>query len=418
MRKIKFLLLFIYIINSISTLYSVIFKEVKGADFNMYFQTNTSEEKINEISKKIRFVYEQVSSDLSYPLVNPSFYIYVDNDTLFDDISKKYNYNIILKKYRSKPRMSRDYKVWITVDEDIKSIAYIYCLRIIEQMCKDNYATVPLWFDLGFGEYEALNVLSKTDIVKSKKIKDNLKNQVSISFKNNKYIPLSYLCAIDQWYEYGIGTKGGLNYKISTMVVFYLIEKYGMDKIKNLLANINYGLDFYNAFQKVYEFDTFKLEDDFKSYISKFNLLSYDNFFVLYPKIYHLVGNELYKEFYTKLNLVENGIYAKSFNGFIESFENSEEYYGMKNYLAVFSYVKTNEKKAKLYEIIYKFINLFLEDIDNNISKQSSFVFLQNRDNNDPVILLGAENDENMIKVYEYLKDKKNIEQGFTIIKH
>jgi len=396
----------------------VIFKEIKSANFNLYYQTGISDEKIKEVIKKIEFVYEEVSKDLSYPSANPAFYVYTDNETLFDDIINKYNYNKALKRYRSKPRMSRDYKIWITEDEDIKSIAYIYSLRIIEQSCSDNYATVPLWFDLGFGDYISLNVFGKTDAKKSEKIKANLKNQIATCFKNNKYIPLSYLSVISDWQEYGIGTRGGLNYKISTMVVYYMIEKYGMNKIMNMLANMKYGLDFFSAFSKIYDFDTFKLEEDFKSYFSNFKLLSYDSYFVLYPKIYHLVGNDLYKEFYKKLNLVDNGIYAKSFTAFIDNFEESDEFYGMKNNLAVFSYVLSAENKNKLMDIIYKFLDLRILDINDKITEKTSFVYLQKREKNDPIILLGALNDENMIKVYDYLKDKQTINEGFTLINH
>jgi len=418
MEKIKLFLLSIFITIAVSNLNSVVFKEIKSANFNLYYQRNLPEEKIKEIIKKIEFVYDEVSINLSYPLANPAFYIYEDNETLFDDIINKYNYNKSLKRYKSKPRMSRDYKVWITQDEDIKSIAYIYSLRIIEQMCSDNYATVPLWFDLGFGDYISMNVFSKVDAKKGERIKANLKNQIALCFKNNKYIPLSYLAVIKDWQEYGIGTRGGLNYKISTMIVYYLIEKYGMDKIKSMLTNIKYGLDFFSAFNKVYNFDTYSLEEDFKSYFAKFKLLPYDNYLVLYPKIYHLAGNEIFKEFYAKLSLAENGIYAKTFTAFVNDFEESDEFYGIKNNLAVFSYVLSAEDKFKLMNIIYKFIDLRILDINDKITEKTSFIYLEKREKNDPVILLGAFNDENMIKVYEYLKDKQTINEGYTLINH
>ena len=110
--------------------------------------------------------------------------------------------------------------------------------------------TIPLWMN------EGLSVFNEGP-VKKKEF-----DQVQLALKTDQLPTLISLKS-----EFSVNSKrADLEYTFSGQVVEYLIDRYGYEKIQDLLSLISDGNDFENAMEKIYGLSTNELDYQFRTF--------------------------------------------------------------------------------------------------------------------------------------------------------
>ena len=90
----------------------------------------------------------------------------------------------------------------------------------------------------------------------------------------------------------------------------------------------------------------------------------------------------------------------------------------MGNKFSVFSYIKSNKKKEKMYDVIKEFFDIKKKEIDKQVSKTTSLIYYKERKGKEPILLLASYDVENMKEVFLSLVSKKTINNGAYVLSH
>ncbi len=124
--------------------------------------------------------------------------------------------------------------------------------------------------------------------------------------------------------------------------------------------------------------------------------------------------------------IFNTGLYGIYYNGlgsigninYLKENKDSFHFKYISNKFIIISYVKSLETQYNFIDIINLFYPITREEINRQIDVNKSMIIYNERENNKPLLILAAENEENMKKVYESLKNKKIITNGLYILNH
>ncbi len=162
--------------------------------------------------------------------------------------------------------MNIDYEMWMITSHDIRFLAHEYTHRIIEQIAGLNSQIFYKWFDEGLAEYEGIKALSIYDSNKAKIIKEQYFKSANDFYKNGTFTNINNMTTEKQWSE-GIMLHQNKYYIQSYVIVNYLIEKYGIKKVKEILEIFSQKNSFNNSFKEIYEISIEEFEKKFFLYL-------------------------------------------------------------------------------------------------------------------------------------------------------
>ena len=184
---------------------------------------------------------------------------------VYDDLVGRWGYSEWVRKVHTIPRMHPDYIERVPPREyhDVAFITHEYSHRIIEQIA-GLYSQINFkWFDEGLAQYEGQRALVRTSPIAAASKKTERDHIVGGAFAAYSLIPLRDLTTEGQWGRQ-IEAGGQLAYMQAWAVVDYLVGRYGIDHVQEVLGLVGKGKAFGRAFEKVYGLTVEQAESAFR----------------------------------------------------------------------------------------------------------------------------------------------------------
>ncbi len=213
--------------------------------------------------------YQVVGEDLGYADKRPRLYVYLTDQSMYQDLIAVWGYSEWLRTVNSTPRMHPDYIEWIPPRhrQDDVFIAHEYSHRIIEQIAGLNSQVNFKWFDEGLAEYEGLRALAKRSPSDAASQRGWRINLVGNNFGSGALIPLKDITSEKQW-STQMERSAQLVYAQAWAAMDYLISQRGITQVKNVLTLVGKGQSFPDAFQNVYGLSVNDFEKEFLTFVA------------------------------------------------------------------------------------------------------------------------------------------------------
>jgi len=223
------------------------------------------EEDARRVGDLFEIGYRVVREDLGEAQRRPRLYMYGSEQQMYDDLVGRWGYSEWVRKVHTIPRMHPDYIEWVPPREyhDVAFITHEYSHRIIEQIA-GLYSQINFkWFDEGLAQYEGQRALVRTSPIAAELKRTERDHIVGGAFAAHSLIALRDLTTEGQWGRQ-IEAGGQLAYAQAWAVVDYLVGRYGIDHVQEVLGLVGKGKAFGRAFEKVYGLTVEQAESAFR----------------------------------------------------------------------------------------------------------------------------------------------------------